>query len=77
MAITWVFYRDASARFRWEVQGEGGPIATCGKTFDDLDACVVDAKSRGYEGRDAPAVSAEPSLADRKARPVKSTAREK
>ena len=77
MAITWVFYRDASAHFRWEVQGEGGPIATCGKTFEDLDACVVDAKSRGYQGSDAPPVSAEPSLADRKARPAKPPARAK
>jgi hypothetical protein len=77
MAIKWAFYRDSSARFRWEVQGEGGPIATGGKTFDSLDACVADAKSRGYDGSDGPPVSAEPSLPGREAGPEKSAARAK
>ena len=69
MGIKWVFYRDSSSHFRWEVQGEAGPIATGGKRFESLDACVGDARDRGYDGQGAPAVSMEPSLPGRDDKP--------
>ena len=73
MAIEWGFYSNASGCFRWQVSGREGPIATGGKTFDELEACVADARARGYTGPDHPAVRAEPNLPSRESNPRKLT----
>ena len=77
MAIKWAFYRDSSGHFRWEVHGDGGPIAGAGKTFETVDACVADARVCGFHGTADPAVSSEPNFHERSAKRQKAAGHER
>ena len=75
MAIKWAFFHDATGLYRWEVRGQGGPIATSGKRFETVEDCVADARTRGFRGPAEPPVSIESVRSTREARPAKSTVR--
>ena len=75
MSIKWGFFHDRSGRFRWEVRGDEGPIATSGNRFDALEDCVADARARGFRGPAEPAVSDESTPRLREVRSAKSSVR--
>lgn len=59
LALRWLFFRDTAGHCRWEVRGSGGPIATSGNVFEDIEACIGDAREHGFTGSGLPTVTSE------------------
>jgi hypothetical protein len=60
MNVIWRFYMDTEQRWKWQQIGAGQAIVAESSTgYSDYEACLADAKDRGYvflpaQGKQAP-----------------------